>query len=68
MTDPLGAAIAAHEAALAAQQAQREASYRRDQAVKAARDAGVSTAELVTALGVNRQRIHSMIKAAEVSR
>lgn len=61
--DPLGDAIAKHEAARAAQQAMREASRERDKAVQAARAAGVPAAELATALGVNRHRIHAMLKA-----
>lgn len=54
----------AHRAALTAQQAMREASRRRDKAVQAARAAGVPAAELASALGVNRHRIHAMLKAA----
>lgn len=54
-------------AALAAQQAMREASHKRDAAVLAARRAGVPAAELAAALGVNRHRVHAMIKAAEVA-
>lgn len=63
--DPTEAAREAHAAALAAQAAMREASHKRDAAVLAARRAGVPAAELATALGVNRHRIHAMIKAAE---
>ena len=62
MSDPIGAAIAAHEAALAAQGAMRDAARKRDEAVQAARAAGVPAATLATALGVNRQRIHAMTK------
>lgn len=65
MTDPLTAAQEAHHAALAAQQDMREASHNRDAAVLAARRAGVSATELAAALGVNRHRIHAMLKAAE---
>jgi DNA-directed RNA polymerase specialized sigma24 family protein len=65
MTDPVENAQAAHRAALAAQQAMREASRERDKAVQAARAAGVPAAELATALGVNRHRIHAMLKTAE---
>jgi len=65
MTNKLDAAWAAHRAALAAQQAMREASRERDKAVQAARAAGVPAAELAAALGVNRHRIHAMLKAAE---
>lgn len=61
-TDPLAAAQEAHRAALAAQEAMRRAAHERDQAVKAARAAGVPAAELATALGVNRHRIHAMLK------
>lgn len=64
MTDPLEDAIGAHADALDAQVAMREASHRRDTAVLAARRAGVSAAELAAALGVNRHRIHAMLKAA----
>lgn len=58
------AAMVAHRAALAAQQAMREASRERDKAVQAARAAGVPAAELAAALGVNRHRIHAILKAA----
>lgn len=61
-TDPLTAAQEAHSAALAAQEAMRHAAHERDEAVKAARAAGVSAAELAEALGVNRHRIHAMLK------
>jgi len=64
-TDPIEAVREAHLAALAAQQAMRAASRERDKAVQAARAAGVPAAELATALGVNRHRIHAMLKAAE---
>jgi len=40
----------------------REASRERDKAVQAARAAGVPAAELAAALGVNRHRIHAMLK------
>ena len=63
--DLLEAAVTAHGAALAAQRAMREASKDRDRAVQAARAAGVPAAELAAALGVNRHRIHAMLKAAE---
>jgi len=62
MTDPLGIAIAAHKAALAAQVEMRRAAKERDAAVQAARAAGIPAAELATALGVNRHRIHAMLK------
>ena len=62
MTDPLSAAVAAHRAALAAQVAMREAAHERDQAVRAARTAGIPAAALAAALGVNRHRIHAMTK------
>lgn len=65
MTDPLTAATEAHRAVLAAQEAMRAAAHERDKAVKAARAAGVSTAELAEALGVNRHRIHAMLKKDE---
>jgi len=65
MTDPLEAAAAAHKAALAAQVEMRRAARERDAAVQAARAAGVPAADLATALGVNRHRIHAMLKAAE---
>jgi len=65
--DPLEDAIGAHADALDAQSAMREASHRRDAAVLAARRAGVSAAELAVALGVNRHRIHAMLKAAEAA-
>ena len=65
--DPLTAAITAHHAVLYAQKAMREASRERDKAVKAARAAGVPAAEIATALGVNRHRIHAMLKAAETT-
>jgi hypothetical protein len=65
MTDPVAAAQEAHRTALAAQQTMREASKERDRAVQAARRAGVPAAELATALGVNRHRIHAMLKAAD---
>lgn len=65
MSDLLEEAIGAHAAALAAQVAMREASHKRDFAVLAARRAGVPAAELAAALGVNRHRIHVMLKAAE---
>lgn len=64
MNDPLEDAIGAHADALDAQAAMREASHRRDAAVLAARRAGVPAAELAEALGVNRHRIHAMLKAA----
>ena len=64
MTDPLTAAQDAHRAALAAQQAMREASRERDKAVQQARAAGIPATELAAALGVNRHRIHAMLKAA----
>lgn len=63
--DLVAAAQDAHRAALAAQTAMREASHKRDKAVQAARAAGVPAAELATTLGVNRHRIHAMLKAAE---
>lgn len=59
------AAVGAHADALDAQTAMREASHKRDKAVRAARAAGVPAAELAAALGVNRHRIHAMLKAAE---
>lgn len=62
MTDPITTAQEAHRAALAAQEAMRTAAHERDEAVKAARAAGVSAAELAQALGVNRHRIHAMLK------
>ena len=62
MTDPLSAAVTAHKAALAAQVAMREAAHERDQAVQAARNAGIPAAALAAALGVNRHRIHAMTK------
>lgn len=65
MSDLLEDAIGAHADALDAQQAMREASHKRDAAVLAARQAGVPAAELAAALGVNRHRIHAMLKAAE---
>jgi hypothetical protein len=55
-------AVAAHRAALAAQEAMRRASHERDKAVQAARAAGVPAAQLAAALGVNRHRIHAMLK------
>lgn len=63
--DPVEATQEAHRAALAAQTAMREASRERDKAVLEARRAGVPAAELAAALGVNRHRIHAMLKAAE---
>jgi crotonobetainyl-CoA:carnitine CoA-transferase CaiB-like acyl-CoA transferase len=65
MTDPVAAAQNAHRAALAAQTAMREASRERDTAVQAARAAGVPAAELAAALGVNRHRIHAMLKTID---
>ena len=65
MTDPLDAAVAAHRAALAAQEGMRTAAHERDEAVKAARAAGIPAAELAAALGVNRHRIHAMLKKEE---
>lgn len=62
MSDALEAAWEAHRDALAAQRAMREASRRRDKAVQAARAAGVPAAELAAALGVNRHRLHAMLK------
>jgi crotonobetainyl-CoA:carnitine CoA-transferase CaiB-like acyl-CoA transferase len=62
MTDPLSAAVAAHRAALAAQEAMRVKAHERDEAVQAARAAGVPAVELANSLGVNRQRIHAMLK------
>lgn len=59
------AAQEAHRATLAAQQAMRDASRERDKAVQAARAAGVPAAELATALGVNRHRIHAMLKKGD---
>jgi len=63
--DPLTAAVVAHHAALYAQEAMRAKAKERDAAVRAARAAGIPAAELATALGVNRHRIHAMLKAAE---
>lgn len=63
--EAVSAAREAHRAALAAQATMREASHARDAAVQAARRAGVPAAELAEALGVNRHRIHAMLKAAE---
>lgn len=60
--DPLSLAVAAHKRALAAQKAMRAAARERDDAVQAARATGISAAELAEALGVNRQRIHAMLK------
>lgn len=65
MSEAVEAARDAHRAALAAQKAMREASRERDKAVQAARAAGVPAAELASALGVNRHRIHAMLKTAE---
>jgi hypothetical protein len=65
VTNPLTAAQEAHRAALAAQAAMHEASRKRDKAVQEARAAGVPAAALAAALGVNRHRIHAMLKAAE---
>jgi len=64
VTDPLTAAQEAHRATLAAQASMHEASRRRDKAVQQARAAGIPVMALSAALGVNRQRIHAMIKAA----
>jgi len=61
MTDELDAAVAAHAAALAAQVEMRRAARERDAAVQAARAAGVSAADIATALGVNRHRVHAML-------
>lgn len=61
--DALDSAVAAHKAALAAQEAMRAAARERDEAVQAARAAGIPAAALATALGVNRHRIHAMLKA-----
>jgi hypothetical protein len=61
----LGAAVAAHKVALAAQAEMRRAAHERDAAVQAARASGISAAELATALGVNRHRIHAMLKTSE---
>lgn len=55
-------AIVAHNAVLHAQKAMRAAAHKRDRAVQAARAAGVSAAELAESLGVNRHRIHAMLK------
>lgn len=65
MTDPLEAAKAAHRAALAAQVEMRRAAHERDAAVQQARKAGVTAADLAAALGVNRHRIHAMLKRTE---
>jgi hypothetical protein len=62
VTDPLKVAAAAHKAALAAQEAMRAASHERDAAVQAARAAGVPAADIAAALGVNRHRVHAMLK------
>jgi len=59
------AAREAHRAALAAQENMREAAHRRDEAVRAARSAGIPAAELAAALGVNRHRIHAILKKGE---
>ena len=59
----LEAAVAAHRAALAAQAEMRRAAHERDVAVQAARAAGVPAAELAAALGVNRHRVHAMLKS-----
>ena len=67
MIDALDAAVAAHKAALAAQEAMRTAARERDEAVLAARAAGIPAAALATALGVNRHRIHAMLKTAPKS-
>ena len=60
--DPLTAAVTAHHAARYAQEAMRAKAQERDEAVQRARAWGASAAELATALGVNRQRIHAMLK------
>lgn len=60
--NPLIDAQEAHRAALAAQEAMRTAARERDAAVQAARAAGIPAAELAAALGVNRHRIHAMLK------
>lgn len=60
--DPVEMAQETHRAALAAQKTMREASRERDRAVQVARAAGVPAAELAAALGVNRHRIHAMLK------
>lgn len=63
LTDPLEAARAAHRAALAAQVEMRRAARARDAAVQAARAAGIPAADIAEALGVNRHRVHAMLKA-----
>lgn len=60
--DPLEAAWQAHRAALDAQEAMRAAARKRDEAVREARAAGISAADLAEELGVNRHRIHAMTK------
>ena len=62
MSGLLDAAVAAHKAALEARAAMRQAARARDEAVQAARASGIPAAELSEALGVNRHRIHAMLK------
>ena len=58
-------AVGAHDKALGLQKALADAARRRDAAVAAAVDAGVSAASLAARLGVNRQRVYAMIRAAK---
>ena len=67
IADPLAAAVAAHKAALEAQEGMRRAARERDQAVQAARNAGIPAARLAEALGVNRHRIHAMLKTTRAT-
>lgn len=60
--DELESAVNAHRAAIAAQQAMRDAAHARDDAVRTAYATGTPVAELAAALGVNRYRIHAMMK------
>lgn len=62
MNDPLAAVVAAHQSALAAQKAMRDASVVRGEAIRAALAAGRTWREMAEALGVKTQRVIAMSK------
>lgn len=65
MTNPLAAAANAHKEALAAQEALEVSARKRDEAVRAAFNAGHGAVEIANALGVHRSRVYLILKKKE---
>ena len=67
MADPANEAVLAHRQAVSLQEAMGDAARRRDAAVAKAAAAGVPVTSLAARLGVNRQRVYAMIRAAKTA-